>query len=1312
MCSFFSFATIHMRPLPVNEKLSSNLVTTIFQDSDGYVYFGTASGLQRFDGYDVRTYINHPNDSTSLHDNYVQDIQRYPNGRLLIRAGETYCLYNQLTDKFQSRLDRDFAAMGIMKYPQIVTVDGEAIWFYVNGDGIYRHTPKEGLRKVSGIDTYVSQNEITDLIVLPDHREAYAVTNHGIILSINAGTMSLKNAVRVPDNSDSELVYTLFADRDKMIWTFAETGLFAFDPYAAKWIDNFAGTKWPMDKPRAITQDKDGRIWVGYNQGGLAVIGKNGSLEILRNVENDFRSLPANTVTSIFEDKAGTMWIGSLKKGLSVYNESMYKFDFHKFPDVNCILSAQDGNLWIGTDDKGLFLTDRNFNVIKSFGSGKASDPVVCLMQARDGTVYAGTYSGGLQIIKNGAVEHISCFDGLASGNVWGLLELDNGNILIATLGGGLQLMNPSDRSLKTFNPSNSGLASRYVGSLAKDADGKVYIGTAEGLSVFDPATEQITTLKGTKDNSKALTNLNINQVFVDSRGLVWIATRSGLNVYDPINDKLYEPDPDAEPVQKFILGITEDRNHTMWVSTGGTLSNISVDVSGNSPTFSFRNYNSNDGLQHCDFNQRSFCMLPDGEMLVGGLYGVNSFKPERILFNTFVPEVKLTGLRLFNQEVNIGEEYDGHVILPEKLNNIDEINLDYRQNEFTIGFATDDYILPEKITFSYILEGFNKEWTTLPESAHQVSYTNLSPGEYTLRVKATNNDGVSSAAEKTLKIKITPPFYASSWAKVIYALLTMALIVAGIFYIKYREKRKYTLQVEQENRQKQEELNQLKFKFFTNISHELRTPLTLITAPLEALIAKESDDNKKKKLSIMQANANRLLILVNQLLDFRKNEMTGLSLNPSQGNIVAFVRQICDSFLMFSEKKNIKFSFSSSSDEINMVFDEDKMGKIIMNLLSNAFKYTPENGNVDVAISQSQQQLAIKVTDTGRGISDEDKKHIFDRFFQASNSTNAIAGSGIGLSLVAEYVKLHDGSVAASDNPAGGTVFSVLLPIRLLDSKAEKQTAAKGETPAVDTTELTEHNDGETPKIMVVDDNHDLLEFITDELRSDYIVKTAENGRQALDKVSKCKPDLIISDIMMPEMDGIELCRILKSDPSTAAIPLMILTAKHDVAAKIEGLTLGADDYLTKPFNSDVLKLRIKKLLTLKEKGMKRTLIEPEPERIVITSLDEQLVEKAVKYVEKNIDRSELTVEEMSTELGMSRVHLYKRLKQLTGKTPIEFIRVIRLKRAAQLLRESQLNVSEIAYQCGFNNPKYFSKYFKDEFGMLPSVYQENNGI
>ena len=646
---------------------------------------------------------------------------------------------------------------------------------------------------------------------------------------------------------------------------------------------------------------------------------------------------------------------------------------------------------------------------------------------------------------------------------------------------------------------------------------------------------------------------------------------------------------------------------------------------------------------------------------------------------------------------------------------------LTYKQNVFTVFFASDNYVLPEKTRYLYKLEGFNEDWLTSMSDMHRVTYTNLAPGTYELKVKATNSDGYAGTEEACLKIVILPPFWMTPWAYTCYVLLLLGSLFLAFYTVQRRERNKFKIRQMERDAKKNEEVNQMKFRFFTNVSHELRTPLTLIISPLEGMLKETTDELQSTRLQLMYRNAQRLLHLVNQLLDFRKGEMSTHQLSLSEGDIISYVHSVCNSFLLMADKKHIQFSFFSGIDTFSMAFDADKVGKIVMNLLSNAFKFTPEGGRVTVMIEHvtgTPDTLEIKIADTGIGISDVDKEHIFDRFYQADHKgVEETTGNGIGLSLVRDFVTLHEGEVKVFDNIGTGSVFVIQFPVKHVETQVQLPEETGMSVGDEEDREMKEEVREETgrkdfPLLLVVDDNEDFRIFMRYSLELQYRVKLAVNGNEAWEMMQEELPDLVISDVMMPQMDGNELCRLIKQDKRIAHIPVILLTARQNTEAKLEGLQTGADDYVTKPFNMTILVLRIRKLIELSRyHRVTQGMIDPAPSEIVITSLDEKLIEKAIKYVEDNMSRTELSVEELSRELGMSRVHLYKKLLQITGKTPIEFIRVIRLKRAAQLLRESQLHVSEVAFEVGFNNPKYFSRYFKDEFGVLPSVYQEKEG-
>ena len=946
------------------------------------------------------------------------------------------------------------------------------------------------------------------------------------------------------------------------------------------------------------------------------------------------------------------------------------------------------------------------------------------MLKSKDGKLWVGTFNGGLYCMNGSQVRSYKegVGNALASNNVWALVEDDKGRIWIASLGGGLQCLEPSSGTFETYTSNNSALLENNVTSLCWGDDNTLFFGTAnQGVGMMDMRTREIKKVQG-QSGSMKMSNDAVNHVYKDSRGLIWIATREGLNVYDVRRHLFLDLSPVAEAKGSFIAAITEDQERNMWVSTSRKVIRVTVASDGKgSYLFDSRAYNSEDGLQNCDFNQRSIKTLHNGIIAIGGLYGVNIFAPDHIRYNKMLPNVMFTGLSLFDEAVKVGQSYGGRVLIEKELNDVENVEFDYKQNIFSASFASDNYNLPEKTQYMYKLEGFNNDWLTLPLGVHNVTFTNLAPGKYVLRVKAINSDGYVGMKEATLGIVVNPPFWMSWWAYLLYTIGLVVVFFLARYRMLKREREKFHLQQIENEVAKNEEINNMKFRFFTNVSHELRTPLTLIISPLEGMLKETTDELQSTRLQLMYRNAQRLLHLVNQLLDFRKGEMSTHQLSLSEGDIISYVHSVCNSFLLMADKKHIQFSFFSGIDTFSMAFDADKVGKIVMNLLSNAFKFTPEGGRVTVMIEHvagTPDMLEIKIADTGIGISDVDKEHIFERFYQADHKgVEETTGNGIGLSLVRDFVTLHEGEVKVFDNIGTGSVFVIQFPVKHVETQVQLPPETGISIGEEEDKEIKEETREETerkdfPLLLIVDDNEDFRIFMRYSLELRYRVKLAVNGNEAWEMMQEELPDLVISDVMMPQMDGNELCRLIKQDKRTAYIPVILLTARQNTEAKLEGLQTGADDYVTKPFNMTILVLRIRKLIELSRyHRVTQGMIDPAPSEIVITSLDEKLIEKAIKYVEDNMSRTELSVEELSRELGMSRVHLYKKLLQITGKTPIEFIRVIRLKRAAQLLRESQLHVSEVAFEVGFNNPKYFSRYFKDEFGVLPSVYQEKEG-
>ena len=1318
--------------LEVSDGLSNNSVNTICKDRDGFMWFGTTTGLNRYDGYTFKIYQHAENDPGSLPDNYITDIVEMPDGRFWVNTGRGYVLFDKEQDCFITDVTGFMKNLESGGVPEQVFVDREGnTCLSVAGEGCYRY--KEGGKRLffSYVEHSLPEHGVTQIAECSDG--LLLIYNTGLLVCLDRATLAIKwksDEIKKYIPAGKTIEFSLFVDRDNCIWAYSLMGIWAYDCGTKSWRTDLTAiwSSRPDVIIHAVAQDIEGRIWVGKDYDGIDVLEKEtGKVTSLVAHDDNGRSLPHNTIYDLYADRDGVMWVGTYKKGVSYYSESIFKFNMYEWGDITCIEQADENRLWLGTNDHGILLWNRSTGKAEPFwrdAEGQLPNPVVSMLKSKDGKLWVGTFNGGLYCMDGSRVRSYKEGVGntLASNNVWALVEDDKGRIWIASLGGGLQCLEPVSGTFETYTSSNSALLENNVTSLCWVDNNTLFFGTAnQGVGMMDMRTREIKKIQGQSGNVK-LSNDAVNHVYKDSRGLVWIATREGLNVYDTRRHMFLDLSPVAEAKGNFIAAITEDQERNMWVSTSRKVIRVTVASDGKgSYLFDSRAYNSEDGLQNCDFNQRSIKTLHNGIIAIGGLYGVNIFAPDHIRYNKMLPNVMFTGLSLFDEAVKVGQSYGGRVLIEKELNDVENVEFDYKQNIFSVSFASDNYNLPEKTQYMYKLEGFNNDWLTLPLGVHNVTFTNLAPGKYVLRVKAINSDGYVGIKEATLGIVVNPPFWMSWWAYLLYAVGLVIVLFLARYRMLKREREKFHLQQIENEVAKNEEINNMKFRFFTNVSHELRTPLTLIISPLEGMLKETTDELQSTRLQLMYRNAQRLLHLVNQLLDFRKGEMSTHQLSLSEGDIISYVHSVCNSFLLMADKKHIQFSFFSGIDTFSMAFDADKVGKIVMNLLSNAFKFTPEGGRVTVMIEHvagTPDILEIKIADTGIGISDVDKEHIFERFYQAGHKgVEETTGNGIGLSLVRDFVTLHEGEVKVFDNIGMGSVFVIQFPVKHVETQVQLPEETGMPAGDEEDKEMKEEAREEMerknfPLLLIVDDNEDFRIFMRYSLELQYRVKLAVNGKEAWEMMQEELPDLVISDVMMPQMDGNELCRLIKQDKRTAHIPVILLTARQNTEAKLEGLQTGADDYVTKPFNMTILVLRIRKLIELSRyHRVTQGMIDPAPSEIVITSLDEKLIEKAIKYVEDNMSRTELSVEELSRELGMSRVHLYKKLLQITGKTPIEFIRVIRLKRAAQLLRESQLHVSEVAFEVGFNNPKYFSRYFKDEFGVLPSVYQEKEG-
>ena len=1339
--------------LNVNNGLSQNQINCIYRDSKGFVWFGTNAGLNRFDGMSFEVFTNENPVNGSILNNNIFAITEDKNGNLWIGTEHGVSILNGDTYKF-TELDytsNHLDNCGDIFYISSMTSDKDGnIWIGTNNGCYYSDNQNDSIHHllIDMTNCNAPLNGITSIV--QDHSgNMWFSSKNGFVVRYDPLKKNIEK-FKIPDKSD-ELVNSvtkLFIDRDNDLWVGNLYGLYLFHIDSMKWDNHLKDKMAKTDELKrigAISQNIDGLIWVAADGGGAYIIDK--KLWIVTNIKhqpfND-QKLSSNGLSYVHCDRDGIVWLGTTKKGVDFYKKNINKFHIYKNladntnslsnNDVNAIIEDRKGNIWIGTDGGGLNYLERKtqkITRIESSNSAKnslSSNIIVSLFADHSNNIWIGTYFGGLNkydpatgkftVYKNISNDSTSISDN----RVYGICEDKSNNLWVGTMGRGLNLLNATNNKFKRLNSQNTTLCFDFISSLYRDENNIMWISTSNGLSSYDIESNSFKCFKNQPNNKNSIIDNTIINCFEDSRGFFWICTKNGLSLLDRSKNLFRQFTISDGLPSNSIHGIVEDKYRNLWISSKNGISKFILNnvQSINNFDFTITNYNITDGLQGKEFNQSSALSTSDGEIYFGGPDGLNAFYPDEIKEDTTVAKMIFRDIRIFNKSILYGQKFNNRILLEKPIFNTDNISLKYQENSFTIEFIALNYFHPEKNTYAYKLEGFDNQWITSVGKNNSATYTNLTNGTYVFRVKEMKDN--QKGNEISLKIIVLPPFWKSWIAYIIYTILIFLTFVLLRHLILVRERINMRLEHERLESQHIHEIDSLKIKFFTNISHEFRTPLTLIMAPVEKLLINLKDKPEEKYLKLIEQNARRLLQMVNQLLDFRKMEVQGFNYNPSFGDIVAFLSEVVSSFNNLSEQKHVQLIFRTKIKELNTYFDKDKLEKIMFNLLSNAFKFTPGFGQVSVSLAVESTNkhminnhintnLVIKVEDTGIGIPPDKIEKIFTRFFQVDSTGQVENGTGIGLSLVVEFIKLHDGEIFVTSEIGKGSCFTVHLPVNNSGQLTEAVEVPEETITqfSVNIPQMSEkHSSSESPVILIVEDNDDLRFYLKDNLLRRYQIHEASNGEEALRKIMKIVPDLIISDIMMPGIDGIELCRRVKSDRTICHIPFILLTARSSEQQQQEGIETGADDYITKPFNFQILEAKIANIINLRRNARQlfKNKLKIEPHEITVTSLDEQFMRKALELVEKNIASPEYSIETMSQDLGMSRTLLYRKILALTGKPPLEFLRSLRLKRAALLLTKSQLNVSEIAFQVGFNDPKYFSKHFKNEFGVLPSKY------
>jgi len=1339
--------------IDIANGLSNNSVKCIFKDNQGFIWFGTSAGLNRYDGYTMKVFTHDATDSLSLFNDDVNRLFEGPDGKMWVHTWAGNDIYNHETENFHHNADEILREIGIPSgLIAGIKKDGKGnFWFLHSFSGLYKYTPGKGtvaLTHVQGDTTAISTNELNAGATDADGN-LWVIHSNGILEKIDGTTAKVVYRTRYISRFSAALEYDCMLDSEGNLWVHAindNLGIFYFDTKGkrlSRITKNSSPWRINTDIVRGVVEDNAGLIWVATDHGGINILNKKtGEVKILMSDPDDNESLSQNSINRLFKDDEGIIWAGTFKKGINYYHENIRRFRLIRhlksdgnslpFDDVNAFAEDEKGNLWIGTNGGGLIYYDRAKESFKQYlndptnPNSLSSNVIVSLWLDHSKKLWIGTYFGGLNSFdgkkftryKNNPADPAS----IADNSIWDIFEDSQHRLWLGTLTKGVDVFDRDKDRFIHYRPGEpNSIHATYIPAFLEDKEGNIWIGTGYGIEILDRASGRFNHYLNDVNNPNSISNNNVLSFLQDSRGNIWIGTHGGLNLYEA-KTKTFRAFKRTDGLpHNTILTVLEDSDHNLWVSTPNGISNliITTDKKGDPQITDIRTYDELDGLQAKQFNENGGIKTKNGELVYGGPNGLNIVNPDKIKLNTTKPRVILSNFQVFNKSIGIGEELNGKVILEKSISETRSLELNHADNVFSIEFAALGFFHPEKSEYKYKLEGFSDDWLTTTGSQRKVTYTNLDPGDYTFRVIASNNDGVWNAEGTQLKITVLPPFWKTKTAFVLYVVIVFATLLLSRKLIQERERMKYRIHQERQEAQTLHELDMMKLKFFTNVSHEFRTPLTLILTPLEKILKNTQDDNQKKQFQLIYRNAKRLLNMVNQLLDFRRMEVQEVRLNPSEGDIVHFIKETAQSFSDLSEKRNIALNIQSNVPSLETFFDKDKLEKILFNLLSNAFKFTQENGRVEVLINpytmpdDPGRWIQILVKDTGIGIPPEKQDKIFERFFQDDLPKSMVnQGSGIGLSITREFVKAHGGTITVESEVNKGSTFQVLIPVQEIQhAEAQVEKTVEEVVPLAELSISDEGKDApasKKPTLLLVEDNEDFRFYLKDNLKFQYKVVEASNGKEGLKQAQYHIPDLIVSDVMMPEMNGVELCNKIKNERNTSHIPVILLTARSGEEQKIEGFEAGADDYITKPFSFEILQSRIKNLIHQREIFQKdfRKHIEVKASSIVISSLDEKLIQNAIKLVEDNISNADFSVENLSHELGMSRVNLYKKLLAITGKPPLEFIRTIRLQRAAQLLEKSQLTVAEVAYQVGFNNPKYFARYFKDEYNVLPSAY------
>lgn len=1291
--------------------LSNSTVISIVQDKNQMLWIATFDGLNRYDGYNFKVYHHTPSNEHSLLNDLLRVLFIDSSGELWIGCKDGLSHYISQKDHFDN-FTYTYPSQEIAEINAIIQFDDKNLLLGTNNglllfdkaSATFKNFPAIKQGKIS-IQCLVDQNDCI-----------FIGTDQGLFLY----KRSKQYYSKIHKKLDNIKIQSILYQSDERIWVGTEgAGLFLLNitsgelkEYKHNPNDAYSICS---DYIRTLEIDTQFRLWIGTFNGLSILSNGNESFDNFYHNPMDDASLSQNSIRTVFKDVQGGMWLGTYYGGLNYFHPLKNQFGYMQQNPytrtlndkvLSCIKEDDDGRIWIGTNDNGINIYNPQNNNYEYYNQSnnnlfKSNNIKTFLFSHDKKNIYIGTHAGGLLFLNKttGKGKTIN----LPTDDVYALTYGIGDDIWIGTLDGLFCYNEKTNNITKFENPT---LSSKRIFYLKVDSKKRLWIGGSCSLGMYDL---EISDFKNYKSSEYygTISNGAINCIIEDSGGAIWIGTRGGLSKFIEENSKFKTYSKEDGLPNNVVYGIIEDSSGKLWISTNNGIGSF------NPRTESFRNYSDFDALPFSQFNMYSFCKTKSGLVYFGGINGLISFYPELLMDNPYTVEPKIIKIQVSNKEVS---PFDETGILTDNILNTKKIRLTPKQSNIGFEFVASNYLSGKHNLFAYKLEGLDKEWNYTSKNRF-VTYSNLQSGKYTFIVKAANSDGKWSDNHAHLAITVLPNWWQTWWAILLFSIIAISIVYALYYFLHQRRLMEKQLAIEHLEREKTAEVNQMKMRFFINISHEFKTPLTLILSPLQELIERTNSKWESAQLQFIQKNANKLMHLVNQLMDYRRAELGVFELKAK--NTIP-KKTVFETFILFEKlarQKNIQYNIEYQPEDREFLIDLNYLEMVLSNLLSNAFKFTPENGTISVRVEEDVNYLILEVEDNGRGISKEKLPFIFDRYYQEDNSS---IGSGIGLSLVKKLMELHHGYVSVKSEVKKGSLFSAFFPQdeelyapEEIDTK-ESQHNSKHKNIDFLIDENTEKStdaaaiSSQKGTLLIVEDDNDILNYLKERMSESYRIITAGDGEEALEKVNENEIDLILTDVMMAKMDGIKLCKTIKKNIRTCHIPVIMLSAKANISDLLKGFEVGADDYFPKPFTYSVLNAKIQNMLK------SRTIIkeyysnssEIEPEKVTFNQLDKELLTKARKIVMDNLDNSGFSADLFSSEMGMSRSSLHLKLKAITGESTIDFIRKIRFNEAAKLLLDGRYNVAEVSAKVGFNSPSYFATSFKKYFGYLPTDY------